>query len=135
MYNHKFEAYSKQELKQFKCEDKIEMELLKYEISGIAYINTWGDSKGTIAFTPFEIEADSISSEEEFIEAIKENINDGGFGSKDIYGAYIVIQAIYTNDIMIGSATFSIDDRFIECNGYKLNEEEKDNMLEAWHMN
>jgi hypothetical protein len=135
MYNHKFEAYSKQELKTFKCEDKIEMELLKYRIKGIALVNTWSDTVGCIPFTPFEIGADDITSKEEFFEHIKENINDGGFGSKDIYGAYIVINAVYINNVMVGSAEFSVDDTFIECNGYKLTEDQKDSLLEAWSIN
>lgn len=132
MYNHEFQAYEKQELKTFKAEDKIEMTLQKYIISGVALINTWSEQTGAYMMTPFEIQADDFTTKEAFMKDIRERINDGGFGAQKILGGYIVITACYFHPIMCGSAHFELSDEFIEIDNYKISDKERELLLETW---
>lgn len=131
MFNYPFQAYEKKILKNFVCEDKIEMNLLKYIVSGVVLINSWSDHKGSYEMNSFEIEASSVNSKEEFIEIVKKNLNDGGFGAKDLLGAYVTIQAVYDHPIMMGSAKFEVGEEFISCNNYELTDDDKDFLLET----
>lgn len=133
MYNHEFEAYQNKELTKFKCEDVISMNLHKYKIIGVALISTWNGNTSAISMDPIEIDANSVANKEEFIAAITKNLNDGGFGSQDVLGAYIVIDAIYTHDITVGSASICVDDCYINGENYQLSQEEKDFLFEMWN--
>jgi hypothetical protein len=133
MYNHEFEAYQNKELTKFKCEDVISMNLHKYKIIGVALISTWNGNTSAISMDPIEIDANSVANKEEFIAAITKNLNDGGFGSQDVLGAYIVIDAIYTHDITVGSASICVDDCYINGENYQLSQEEKDFLFETWN--
>lgn len=132
MFNFEFEAYKQKKLQKFKCENTIEMNLLKYEILGYALLNSSYNYKVPNLIMPFEIDADSISSLEEFKNKIIENINKQ-YNDYNILGAYINVNAIYINDIMCGSACFSIDDMFINFKDYKLTKEDEENLLKAWN--
>lgn len=131
MFNYPFQAYEKRELKNFTCADKIELNLLKYSISGVVLINTWSDAKGSYEMSHFDIDADSISSKEEFFEKIRQNLNDGGFGAKEILGAYVIITACYDHPILIGTSKFEVGEEFISCEPYELTTEDKDFLLET----
>ena len=131
MFNYPFQAYEKRELKDFVCSDKIELNLLKYSISGVVLINTWTDAKGSYEMKSFDIEADSVSSNEEFAEKIRQNLNDGGFGAKEILGAYVIITACYDHPIMVGISEFEVGEEFISCQPYELTPEDKDFLLET----
>lgn len=132
MYNHEFQAYQNKELKTFKAENKIEINLQKYIISGVALIDTWTDHTVAYLMTPFEIQADDFTTKEAFMKDIRERINDGGFGAKSILGAYIVITACYYHPIMCGSAHFELSDEFIGINNYEITDKDKDFLLESW---
>lgn len=132
MFNLEFEAYKQKKLQKFKCENNIEMNLLKYEILGYVLLNSSYNYKVPNLIMSFEIDAASISSLEEFKNKIIENINKQ-YNDYNILGAYININAIYINDIMCGSACFSIDDMFINFKDYKLTKEDEENLLKAWN--
>jgi hypothetical protein len=50
---------------------------------------------GSIKMNDFMFSAEGIESEDQFMEIIASLLNDNGFGSKEIRGAYIEIFAIY----------------------------------------
>lgn len=132
MFNLKFEAYKNRKLQIFNCSNTIEMKLIKYNISGYALVNAF-NNKIVLEIIPFDIYADSISSEEEFNNKIVEMITIDSYENKDILGAYIIIQAVYEHDIMCGQACFSIDAKYINSKNYILSPEEKDYMFEVYN--
>jgi len=69
---------------------------MKYLVNGISKVEDWYGNKGFINMDQFEVEN---------IKDIPNNLNDGGFGVKNINGAWVRVQKIYEEDegIMLGT--------------------------------
>ncbi len=132
MYNLEFKAYEKSILKNFKCEDSIEMKLVKYKVNGKALIKSF-NSKIAEDIIPFFIDANSISTKEEFNNKIIENAITEDYSKEDIIGLYVEINAIYTNEIFYGDASFPINEYYLNTKEYELSENDKDFLLEVWN--
>jgi hypothetical protein len=103
---------------------KIELAFDGYVVQGVAVINTWGDTESAVQMERIFIPGEDVSTEAELIERIKMNINDGGFGCQDIYGAYVVIFARYDSKDGI-STKQQVDARFINCDGFNVSEKKQ----------
>jgi hypothetical protein len=73
----------------------ITLQLKEYLIRGAAIITTMDNAIGSIKMNDFMFSAEGIESEDQFMEIIASLLNDNGFGSEEIRGAYIEIFAIY----------------------------------------
>ena len=73
--------------------DKIDLDLVGYEICGIAKITTWYGNEGEV-----EMDCEKIIGKKRITkEDIIRHINDGGFGAQSIDGATATIYALYGN--------------------------------------
>ena len=88
---------------------KIELKFVNYYITGIAHVVDWYGRKGTIEMTPFYVDAPYVESLEDIdFDAIKSNVNDGGFGVQritmaevDIYENYEGCYHVYKDSALI----------------------------------
>ncbi len=103
--------------------EQITLTLEAYVIYGEAIIVSWDDTVGSIKMNSFEIPATAISSEEELKANIIAKLNDGGFGSKEIKGAFVDVMARYTGFV---DAKAHITEFFVEKPGFKLTEKERE---------
>ena len=67
-------------------EKELTVELLHYEVSGIALIRDWSGNVGTIEMKPYSVKSWSDAGE---------GINDNGFGAQEILGAKLHVYAAY----------------------------------------
>lgn len=109
-------------------EPSIKLTLDHYQIRGTALIHTWGDVRSAIKMKTFDIDANRIKSEKEFIDIIESQLNDNGFGCKAIIGAFVEVWAVYTG--FNTQAKQFAKDMFVIKLGESLSEKEKD-FLEA----
>jgi hypothetical protein len=103
--------------------EQITLNLEAYVIYGEAIIVSWDDTVGSIKMNNFEIPATAISSEEELKANIIAKLNDGGFGCKEIKGAFVEIMARYTG---YADAKAHVTEFFVEKPGQKLSAKEKE---------
>jgi hypothetical protein len=130
MYKHKFKAYEKGILKQFQCEEKLELEFVNYKIIGCILIN-YKNSIFT-KYVDFHLE-DTINTEKEFFESIKNNLNKELDEDETLFGSYLVIQAIYYNNILFSTAIFDIDEIYLDGDNHILSLDEKDRLIEDFN--
>jgi hypothetical protein len=109
-------------------EPSIKLTLDHYQIRGAALIHTWCDNRSAIKMAPFDIDANGIQSETEFVNIIESQLNDNGFGCKSIIGAFVEVWTVYTG--FNTQAKQFAKDMFVIKPGESLSEKEKD-FLEA----
>lgn len=105
-------------------EPSIELTLDHYQIRGTALINTWSDVRSVIKMNTFDIDANGIQSEDEFVHVIESLLNDNGFGCKAIIGAFVEVWAVYSG--FNTEAKQFAKDMFVIKSGESLSEKEKD---------
>jgi len=89
---------------------KIELELIGFEINGVATLNLWGGGQGDIKMDPVFIPKEEFSKT-----TLLQSINDGGFGCESIESAIVSIYAVYSNgDIQATEFLRRIDVDYIE---------------------
>ena len=109
-------------------EPSIELTLDHYQIRGTALIHTWSDCRSAIKMKTFDIKANGIKTETEFVDIIESQLNDNGFGCKAIIGAFVEVWSVYTG--FNTQAKQFAKDMFVIKPGESLSEKEKD-FLEA----
>lgn len=109
-------------------EPSIKLTLAHYQIRGTVLIQTWCDVRSVIKMKTFDIDANVIKSEAEFVDLICSLLNDNGFGCKAIIGAFVEVWAVYTG--FNTQAKQFAKDMFVIKPGESLSEKEKD-FLEA----
>lgn len=109
-------------------EPSIKLSLDHYQIRGTVLIQTWCDVRSVIKMKTFDIDANVIKSETEFVDLICSLLNDNGFGCKAIIGAFVEVWAVYTG--FNTQAKQFAKDMFVIKPGESLSEKEKD-FLEA----
>lgn len=105
-------------------EPSIKLTLDHYHIRGTALINTWCDTRSAIKMKTFDIDANGIKSETEFVDIIESLLNDNGFGCKAIIGAFVEVWSVYTG--FNTEAKQFAKDMFVTKTGESLSEKEKD---------
>lgn len=95
-----------------------------YHVKGTALIETWCGVRSCVKMKSFDVPADGIQSENEFMDIIVSLLNDNEFGSKAIIGAFVEICAVYTG-FNTEVETF-VKDEFVTKPGEKMSEKEKD---------
>lgn len=130
MYKHKFKAYEKGILKQFQCEEKLELEIANYKIIGCILTN-YKNSTFT-KYVDFHLE-DTINTKKEFFESIKNNLNKDLDEDEILFGSYLIIQAIYYNNILASTAKFDIDEFYLNGDNHILSLDEKINLIEDFN--
>ena len=86
------------------------------------------DFGSAIKMKTFDIDANGIKSEAEFVDIIESLLNDNGFGCKAIIGAFVEVWSVYTG--FNTQAKQFAKDMFVIKPGESLSEKEKD-FLEA----
>jgi len=71
--------------------DKIDLDLVGYEICGVAKITTWYGHKGEIEMNCQQLIGKDRITKDDIIPCI----NDAGFGAQSIDGAHVSIYALY----------------------------------------
>lgn len=94
-----------------------------YHVKGTALIETWSGIRSCIKMRSFDIPADGIQSENEFMDIIVSLLNDNEFGGKAIIGAFVEIWAVYTG-FNTEAKTF-VKDEFVTKPGEEMSEKEK----------
>jgi hypothetical protein len=115
--------------------DSISLFLKSYVIKGAAIVESWDDVVGAIKMEPIVIPAIGIYSESDLKKTITASLNDGGFGSKNIKGAYIEIFARYYEDVEYDNGCYFekiVRSEFISVNDEELDENEKDLAFEIF---
>ena len=105
-------------------EPSIELTLDHYQIRGTALIHTWSDVRSVIKMNTFNIDANGIQSEDEFVHIIESLLNDNGFGCKAIIGAFVEVWVVYTG--FNTEAKQFAKDMFVTKPGETMSEKEKD---------
>lgn len=82
--------------KQF-APEQITLVLTAYKITGCSIIQCWDDSIGSIKMKEFNLNPHLINSTVELNEQIKNNLNDNGFGCKNVLSAYVQVWGVYNN--------------------------------------
>ena len=89
------EIYDKEEV----LSSQIVSTLERYKIEGMAIITMWCGCVGSVRMNPFIIDAKDIKNIKDFKEKIAYQINDNGFGAKEIKGAIVHVYAQYKANI------------------------------------
>lgn len=63
---------------------QVEFKPSQLRVNAIAIINMWGGGQGEIEMDYFCLDLEKIKDEQDLINQIKENVNDGGFGCESI---------------------------------------------------
>ena len=114
--------------------ETIQLKFSHYTISGACVLTDWYDGNGSIKMKDFIIKKDEVASEEELINKIKGNLNDNGFGSKNIIGAYVNIFASYSCDCnLFGTYDMYVKDIYVEKIDGKFDEDLKDYAYETYY--
>lgn len=105
-------------------EPSIKLNLDHYQIRGTALVHTWSECRSAIKMKTFDIDANGIKSEAEFVDIIVSLLNDNGFGCKAIIGAFVEVWSVYTG--FNTQAKQFAKDMFVIKPGESLSEKEKD---------
>lgn len=105
-------------------EPSIKLTLDHYQIRGTALIHNCCDDRSAIKMKTFDIDANGIQSEKEFVDIIESRLNDNEVGCKAIIGAFVEVWAVYTG--FNTQAKQFAKDLFIIKSGESLSEKEKD---------
>ncbi len=73
------------------------LEAVEYKFTGTACVIDWYDNSGSIKMKPFSIYFSEFNTHEEFMNLLKERLNDNGFGVQDIRGALVDEFMIYSD--------------------------------------
>lgn len=115
--------------------DSVSLFLKSYVIKGAAIVESWDDTIGAIKMDPIVIPAVGIYSESDLKKTIIASLNDGGFGSKNIKGAYITIYARYYEDVEHDNYCYFekiVRSEFVSVDNEELDENEKDLAFETF---
>jgi len=82
----------------------LSLEFKGYEISGAVDMLLHGDVDGSTMMTPFFLTPEQLS-----VDAIKRNINDGGFGCKRVLSALIKIGRVYGEGYVQHNRSIELD--------------------------
>lgn len=114
-------------------EPSIKLTLDHYQIRGTALIHTWCDDRSVIKMKTFDIDANGIQSEKEFVDIIESRLNDNGFGCKTIIGAFVEVWTVYTG--FNTQAKQFAKDMFVIKSGESLSEKEKYFLEDCFYTN
>lgn len=91
------------------------------DVRGYCKIIAWDNSIGLIQMSPFKITSAELSSGHLPIEIIKERVNDGGFGCREIISFHAMIDACYEH----GARQYMIDEIYFNIKNNQLMQEDE----------
>ena len=87
----------KSELTSKEISKTLTLEAVGYRFTGTACVIDWYDDHCTIEMKPFNIYFSEFNTHDEFMNLLKERLNDNGFGVQDIRGALVDEFMIYSD--------------------------------------
>ena len=87
----------KSELTSKEISKTLTLEAVGYRFTGTACVIDWYDNYGRIEMKPFNIYFSEFNNHDEFMNLLRERLNDNGFGVQDIRGALVDEFMIYSD--------------------------------------